>query len=171
MLSAQKKMKEDSLNHLQWPQPISNEVIAKCLGEYYHATIWTPPPTCAICARCRDNLNYEILEVSSVNTYNIEVLRATEPTLIRLCGPNFSYGSPLIEGLVLEAGGLTFVTDELIRMHVCQDCNISLHKKKMPTLVQSSRGVHSSATTTHIIIGLHLQTTYIVANCQRSSMT
>ncbi|KAG2738321.1 hypothetical protein P692DRAFT_20639125, partial [Suillus brevipes Sb2] len=41
----------DAVRRIEWPAPVSKEVILGCLHRYYEGTKWTDPPICAVCSQ------------------------------------------------------------------------------------------------------------------------
>ncbi|KAF8525306.1 hypothetical protein JB92DRAFT_1317178 [Gautieria morchelliformis] len=48
--------RRSAADRADWPNVVPNDTILSCCRDYYNATMWTPPPMCASCARRRPSI-------------------------------------------------------------------------------------------------------------------
>ncbi|KAG1849529.1 hypothetical protein F4604DRAFT_1810884 [Suillus subluteus] len=117
----------------QWPTHVPKDTVLSCLRDYCDGSVWTPPPVCAVCAQHEYDCELVVISSGEPSALNLERLHIRDPFIIMKCvvqslSTAFSFGSPLVDGLMLDKSGV-FVDDcSVTRVSICSVCWVALSK-------------------------------------------
>lgn len=124
-----------------WPSTIPQNVVLERLSDYYVGTQWTEPPVCAVCSRYERSCVTVELASDDFFGYHLDLLRITDPFIIRACivqsvSASFAFGHDALDGLMLHKAGVEFdaVSGAAVGVKICCHCRCSLAKTKVPRL-------------------------------------
>lgn len=139
---------QSSQRQREWPTRVPQDTILHCLNNYYRTSQWSEPPVCAVCAqRLHESQIFE-LSAGAPNKLHLEGLRLVDPFMIRKCvvqqmSARFTFGSPLIDGLMLDRGGIIDISVDTVWLTICQLCSGALTKaNKVPRFALANRLFH-----------------------------
>jgi hypothetical protein len=115
-----------------WPTPVSEDLAKQCAKAYHDGTVWTRPPTCAVCARERPDTPMKQCHIRDDATslpLSLDVLRLTNPYIIDKLGDadTFKFGHALLDDLMLAKEGIAR-DDARSRtvLSICNHCHSAL---------------------------------------------
>jgi hypothetical protein len=117
----------------QWPVIVPQHTVLSCHSSYYKGTQWQCPPVCAVCAQHVDDCPSIVITDSETIDIHLDSLRLTDAFIIQKCilqsmSCRFTFGSPLIDGVMLEKSGVVAVTEDTVTLNVCVTCHAALRK-------------------------------------------
>jgi hypothetical protein len=121
-----------------WPNVIPDDTILGCCQDYYNATVWTSPPVCVACTRrhaSRDHFDV-FTEPNPQAPCNLELLRLTDPFIIRNCivqrnSNEFLFDNIALDGLMLSREGVHRLPDGRSKVTLCGECHSALTRGKI----------------------------------------
>lgn len=125
---------------IQWPVIVPQEIVLECQTAYCKATEWSDPPVCAVCAQYQSDCKVVTVVEGETSDLYFESLRVTDPFVIQTSivqglSNRFIFGSPLVDGLMLEKVGVISVADHCVSLNVCDSCRAALRKpNRIPRL-------------------------------------
>jgi hypothetical protein len=124
----------------QWPSLVPRQTVLECQAVYCKGSLWVEPPICTVCAQCQDDCQTFCLSKDVASDLHLESLRLTDLFIIQKCilqglSTRFTFGSLLIDGLMLEKAGVKSVNTHMVSLNVCGSCCSVLRKPdKVPHL-------------------------------------
>jgi hypothetical protein len=107
---------------LDWPQITPQHVVLDCCRNYFDATVWTKPQTCAVCARARTGTKSKWLLVPftdcALPLLNILRIPATSP--LHDTEP-FVFQHLALNNTMLHSDGI-HVVEGGVKLCICYDC-------------------------------------------------
>lgn len=145
-MSALTAVATDAVDRLnRWPEIVPSSTVLACQAAYFEGTIWKADPVCAVCAQhMEDCQKFDVTEVNS-SELHLESLRLTDAYIIRKCilqglSSRFTFGSPILDGLMLEKVGVVAVAQDSATLNVCGSCHAALRKPdRVPRLALKNK--------------------------------
>ena len=124
-----------------WPEKVPQDIIFQCLHNYFERHSMVSSSTmCAVCSHQKidvDVVHVNIQKEQKILPLNLTMLVITDMFIIKNCivrplSCEFTFGHDAIDGLMLYKGGMDFLKDGNLCLHLCSDCHLSLSKNEMP---------------------------------------
>jgi hypothetical protein len=114
-----------------WLHLVTEDLKLKCMRDYITNSTWHQPCVCAVCGhdRCGVCMMTYKLDRSDDLPPPFKALLTILPSSIFRNTPNFQFGHPAIDNLMLCSRGLHCDRDRHVKVHVCADCVSSLVPK------------------------------------------
>ena len=130
----------DALRKANWPSKVPEDVIKECLHNYYMASQWKNPLTCASCDRKRYNVHIhtDVVTDELGSQLHFDLLKISDLNVKAYCNnpsnPDpFYFNHPVLNGLMLSSFGIYNINDPYdTKISFCKECRLYLSKGQLP---------------------------------------
>lgn len=117
----------------QWPVVVPEHTVLACQAAYLKGSRWEAAPVCAVCSQYQESCQLIVVSEVDSTDLHLESLRLTDRFILQKCilqslSSRFTFGSPLIDGLMLEPAGVVTVAHDSVSLNVCGSCHSALRK-------------------------------------------
>jgi hypothetical protein len=122
----------------QWPLVVQPKIVLERLHAYLDGSMWSDPSVCAVCSQFESD-GVDVSLSADLSGLNLELLHLTDEYLIQKCvvqgmSSCFTFGSDIIDGLILDAAGVLHQDSIPVGFHICSHCQSALTHNRIPSL-------------------------------------